>query len=83
MDILLILSYLIVFFVLLLGIEQQREIGPFSLDKEDLGDDLCKFCPLEDWEKGCHGIPSGYISCEGRSCEEAYEYYLEDFDENK
>lgn len=40
---------------------------------DDLSDDLCLYCPLDDDEKGTHGVPNGYISCEGRCCQEAYE----------
>ena len=39
---------------------------------DDLSDDLCLYCPLDDDEKGTHGVPNGYISCEGRCCQEAY-----------
>lgn len=44
---------------------------------DDLSDDLCLYCPLDDGEKGTHGVPNGYISCEGRCCQEAYEMYIE------
>lgn len=39
---------------------------------DDLSDDLCLYCPLDDDEKGTHGVPNGYISCEGRCCQKAY-----------
>lgn len=29
---------------------------------DDLSDDLCLYCPLDDGEKGTHGVPNGYIS---------------------
>lgn len=45
---------------------------------EELGEKLCDFCPLEDWEKGSHLHPNGYSSCEGSRCEDALEYYLEE-----
>ena len=32
-------------------------------------------------EKGTHGGPNGYISCEGRCCQEAYEMYIEEWTE--
>lgn len=32
-------------------------------------------------EKGTHGVPNGYISCEGRCCQEAYEMYIEEWTE--
>lgn len=48
---------------------------------DDLSDDLCLYCPLDDDEKGTHGVPNGYISCEGRYCQEAYEMYIEEWTE--
>jgi len=48
--------------------------------QEELDTDLCDYCPLEDYLKGTHGTPSGYSSCEGCRCDEAYESYLEDFE---
>ncbi len=45
---------------------------------EELGERLCDFCPLEDWEKGSHLYPNGYSSCEGSKCEDALEHYLEE-----
>lgn len=45
---------------------------------EELGERLCDFCPLEDWEKGSHLFPNGYNSCEGSRCENALEHYLEE-----
>lgn len=48
---------------------------------DDLSDDLCLYCPLDDDEKGIHGVPNGYISCEGRCCQEAYEMYIEEWTE--
>lgn len=48
---------------------------------DDLSDDLCLYCPLDDDEKGTHGVPNGYISCEGRCCQEAYEMYIEEWTE--
>lgn len=35
----------------------------------------------DDDEKGIHGVPNGYISCEGRCCQEAYEMYIEEWTE--
>jgi len=44
--------------------------------KAELGDDLCKYCPLE--KKGNHGVDGGYMAgCEGSKCSIAYENYLE------
>ena len=50
--------------------------------KEELGDELCKFCPLES--KGVYSVPGGYVAgCEGSRCEEAYENYLESLENEK
>jgi hypothetical protein len=44
--------------------------------KDDMGDDLCKYCPLE--KKGVYGVDGGYMAgCEGSRCDDAYENYLE------
>lgn len=66
-----------VFCLLLYGIYKVRQIPDFPLDIEDV--DLCLYCPLDDNEKGTHGTPNGYYSCEGCRCDDAYEYYLECF----
>ena len=50
-------------------------------DVDDLSDDLCLYCPLDDGGKGTRGVPNGYISCEGRCCQEAYEMYIEEWTE--
>jgi len=48
--------------------------------KEELEDQLCKFCPLET--KGVYSVPGGFAAgCEGSKCEEAYEIYLEQLEE--
>lgn len=64
---------------LLLGIWQIK--NPKLKTADDLSDDLCLYCPLDDDEKGTHGVPNGYISCEGRCCQEAYEMYIEEWTE--
>lgn len=47
------------------------------LEKQDMGDDLCKYCPLD--KKGVYGVDGGYMAgCEGSRCEEAYENYLDE-----
>lgn len=45
---------------------------------EELGEDLCEYCPLEENERGARSTPSGtYAGCEGSHCKEAYQYYIE------
>lgn len=47
-----------------------------ALVKDDMGDDLCKYCPLE--KKGVYGVDGGYVAgCEGSRCDDAYDNYLE------
>jgi hypothetical protein len=47
-----------------------------ALAKNDMGDDLCKYCPLE--KKGVYGVDGGYMAgCEGSRCDDAYDNYLE------
>lgn len=53
------------------------------LTTDELGEKICDYCPLEESQKGSHLYPSGHYSCEGCRCEDAYEYYLEDFFNNK
>ena len=49
--------------------------------KEDLGDDLCEYCPLEEDQKGSHQYPNGIVvMCEGSHCEAAYDNYVEGFE---
>ena len=44
---------------------------------EELGDDLCKWCPLD--KKGVYHVPGGFMAgCEGSRCKEAYEHYAEE-----
>ena len=44
---------------------------------EELGDELCKWCPLD--KKGVYHVPGGFMAgCEGSRCKEAYEAYLEE-----
>ena len=43
-------------------------------NKKELGDDLCKYCPLE--KKGVYVVAGGpFAGCEGSRCDEAYENY--------
>lgn len=48
-------------------------------DMESLAEELCEYC--NDTAYGRHRsyvCPSGYVSCEGRFCDKAYEQYLDD-----
>ena len=45
---------------------------------EQLDEKLCDYCPLDDNQKGSHLHPFGYSSCEGCSCEDALEQYIEE-----
>lgn len=46
---------------------------------EELEDELCNHCAATEYgEKSSYVTPNGYVSCEGRFCDEAYEAYLED-----
>lgn len=51
---------------------------PPLLNIEELGDDLCNYCPMTDC--GSYSVNTSHFNlCEGRSCEEAYECYEEEF----
>lgn len=44
---------------------------------EELGDELCKWCPLE--KKGTYSTAGGLmVGCEGSHCKEAYDNYMEE-----
>ena len=45
---------------------------------EELGEDLCEYCSLDEDKRGVHMGPNGPIyMCESYGCEEAYENYEE------
>lgn len=45
--------------------------------KEELADELCKYCTRD--KKGVYGTDGGYLAgCEGSSCNQAYENYIEE-----
>lgn len=48
---------------------------------EELGDKLCDYCPLDSNARGVKAPPN--VSCEGRHCEEAYERYLDEWEEEE
>lgn len=48
---------------------------------EELGEGLCEYCPLPEGARGAHLYPNGHYSCEGSHCKEAYETYLDEFEE--
>lgn len=47
--------------------------------KDELGEDLCEYCPLRDYvdEVPPPPTPSNPMGCEGRYCDEAYEKYVD------
>lgn len=62
---------------------------PLSYDEiSELYRELCECCPytcygLEDYHGEMKCGPNGPYGCEGQWCSEAYERYLEDFEEEK
>lgn len=49
-----------------------------------LDEELCDYCPLPNECKGVYSTPGGHSAgCEGRRCKEAYEAYLEEFEEGE
>jgi len=53
------------------------------LSKEELGEELCNFCPLEDNLKGVHYYGDNPIFCEDYgTCTIAYQNYLDSIEEN-
>jgi hypothetical protein len=66
-------------------IERLQDITDEDIVKEgvvpspdDLDDALCNYCPLDKSSRGTQGTPNGYTTCEGFSCSEAYESYIEE-----
>jgi hypothetical protein len=47
-------------------------------DKDELGEDLCNYCPLAEDLRGVHAPPVG--SCEGSRCDEAFQTYMTGLD---
>lgn len=46
---------------------------------------LCKYCPYTEYGlQACETVTpiSGYVSCEGSFCEEAYDNYVEETGDN-
>ena len=47
--------------------------------KEELGDELCEYCPLPKNQRGVYSVPGGFAAgCEGSKCDLAYETYQEE-----
>jgi len=52
------------------------------LSQEELGEQLCNYCPLEDSNKGVHCYGDLPVMCvDTGCCVQAYENYLEEFEE--
>lgn len=55
---------------------------PKSID--ELGEELCVYCPIPDNLKGVHCYGGEPVFCQDYGgCDEAYRSYLNDFEENK
>jgi hypothetical protein len=55
---------------------------------EELDDELCRYCHCTEYGSNMEapkikGTPSGYSSCEGAYCNDAYDYYLEHQEEEE
>lgn len=81
MDVIILIFFVLLIATLLLGIWQIK--NPKLKTADDLSDDLCLYCPLDDDEKGTHGVPNGYISCEGRCCKKRMKCILRNGRNNK
>lgn len=46
--------------------------------KENLGDELCEYCPLEPEDRGVKCYGGAVAMCEGARCDDAFENYLEE-----
>lgn len=47
--------------------------------KDELGEELCDYCPRQENQKGVYSTPGGScVGCEGCECDTAYEIYSEE-----
>lgn len=54
------------------------------LSKEDLGEDLCNYCELDDDVKGVHNYGNGPVMCfESNKCDNAYANYKEEMEDEE
>jgi hypothetical protein len=50
--------------------------------KDELGEKLCEYCPLDEDERGVKSGPNGPVfMCELHGCKKAYENYKEENNE--
>lgn len=49
--------------------------------QNELDEELCEYCPLPDSQKGAHCYGGAVVMCEGSHCDQAYEEYLSNFEE--
>ena len=60
---------------------------PLSIEELQDGEQLCKYCVatgrgIEDIPRMSYGY-NGPVMCEGMHCDDAYEYYLENFESSR
>lgn len=51
--------------------------------QEELDEELCDYCPLPKESRGVHCYGGQPVMCEGRYCNEAYERYCEEQEEEE
>jgi hypothetical protein len=54
-----------------------------SLSKEELDEALCQYCHCTEYglSMGAQNVTAYSFGCEGAYCDNAYEYYLDNFEE--
>lgn len=57
--------------------------GPKTFEEISGEDELCCNCPLPEESQGVHCYGGEPVMCEGRCCKEAYENYVENFEEEE
>jgi len=50
---------------------------------EELDEELCEHCPSPEEAQGVHCYGGKPVMCEGSRCKEAYQNYLDEFEEDK
>lgn len=63
--------------------EAKEMIEPKTYEELADSGDLCGNCPIEEGSRGVRNYGNGPVMCEGISCSEAYERYLEEFEFEK
>lgn len=51
--------------------------------QEELGEEICEYCPIEPSDRGVHCYGGSVSMCEGSKCDDAYANYIESQEDEK